>query len=227
MRYRKRGGRSASSLSSSPDSLKGFFRRRPSQLREQWPPLLSPLLAIPKNPRLDHLQSVNTEFITLGVVEVQCIIKVSKQREKGDDTDETTTWLILRCEKKRWGVFSWWALNGFASTGSSRERYRKKLIMWRDTVTFPNIETATDLFTLTTLYFGYFQYFKGNPCLRRVRVSVGVCERTSAPSPCAASVMGNESRRTLRCRNVVNFNAVPLLSLRFGMGRRASVVLTD
>ena len=45
-------------------------------------------------------------------------------------------------------------------------------------------------------------------------MSVGVCERTSAPSPCAASVMGNESRRTLRCRNVVNFNAVPLLPLR-------------
>ena len=47
-------------------------------------------------------------------------------------------------------------------------------------------------------------------------------------APCAASVMGNESRRTdapLRCRNVVNFNAAAaLLSL---LGRRASVVLTD
>ena len=90
MRYIAKGEEDPLPLSSllfSPDSLKGFFRRetaarQPSQLREQWPPLLSPLLAIPENPRLDH-QTVNLEFITF---DVECIIKVSKQREKGGET---------------------------------------------------------------------------------------------------------------------------------------------
>ena len=83
----------------SPDSVKGFSAAdwRP-QLREQWPPLLSPLLAIRKNPRpeRDHLwthslRHSGAEFITSNVAAVvRCITKVSKQserrrRRKGDE----------------------------------------------------------------------------------------------------------------------------------------------